>query len=204
MPEGDRFDRTFRAGWRSAYQYTKDGKASPAEIADKLAKALAENLRKASGVPGVPEMTQLIASCVPETLLDSYETLDRIVCEHTGHRHTKVAADVAKSLMVQSLSGTSGPDGDISRKFAERVCEAIVNNGFFAKAGAPLISEGRFSSLQEFREWQGTMERMVKPSVAKIANQLIQKPDANGLRAPNRISKKKTTSELLEENLLST
>ena len=204
MPEGDRFERTFRAGWRIAYQYTRDGKASPEEIADKLIKALAKNLREASGVPARREMTQLIADCSPESLLDAYGALDRIVREHNGHRHAKMAADVAKSLIVQSLSGTAGLDGDISRQFAERVCGAIVDNGFFVKAGTRLVEEGRFSNLQEFREWQGRIERVMEPSLAKIADRLIQRPDAEGLRAPNRISKKKTTSELLTEDLLST
>ena len=152
MPEGDRFERAFRDGWRSSYRYTRDGIASPEEIADRLVKALAKNLREASGVPGLPEMTQLIADCSSATLLDSYEALDRHVREYDGHRHAKIAADVAKSLIVQSLSGTAGMGGDVSTQFAERVCDAIVDNGFFAKAGARLVEEGRFSNLQEFRE----------------------------------------------------
>ena len=105
MPEGDRFERTFRAGWRSAYQQTRNGNASDEEIADKLVKSLAESQRKANGVPGFPEMAQLIADCSPATLLDSYEALDRIVRYHNGHMHTKIAADVAKSLMVQVTIG---------------------------------------------------------------------------------------------------
>ena len=202
MPEGDRFERAFRGGWRSAYQQTRNGIASDEEIADKLVKSLAESQRKANGVPGLPEMTQLIADCSPATLLDSYEALDRIVRYHNGHRHAKIAADVAKSLMVQSLSETAGMDGDISNQFAERVCDAVIENGFFAKAGTHLVEEGRFSNLQEFREWQGKIEGMIEPSIAKIAKQLVQRPDAVGLRAPNRMSRKKTTSELLGENLL--
>ena len=155
MPEGDRFERAFRAGWRSAYQLARDGRASPEEITDKLVKVLAKNLREASGVPGFPEMTQLITDCGPETLLASYEALDRIVREHSGNRHSKIGADVAKSFIVQSLSGTAGMDGDVSSQFAERVCDAIVDNGFFAKAGTRLVEEGRFSNLQEFREVAG-------------------------------------------------
>ena len=134
MPEGDRFERAFRAGWRSAYQYTRDGRASPEEIGDKLVKSLAKNLREASGVPGSTDMTQLIIYSSQETLLDSYEALDELVREHNGHRHTKIAADVAKSLVIQSLSGTAGLDEDISSQFGKRVCDAIIDNGFFAKA----------------------------------------------------------------------
>lgn len=204
MPEGDRFERAFRAGWRSVYQLARDGKVSDEEITDKLVKALAKNMREADGVPGLPEMTQMIADCRPATLLESYGALDRLVREYDGHRHAKIAADVAKSLIVQSLSGTAGVGGDISTQFAARVCDAVMDNGFFARAGTSLVEEGRFSSAQEFREWQGKIEGMIEPSVAKVAKQLVQRPDAKGLRAPNRMSKKKTTSELLGENLLST
>ena len=104
--------------------------------------------------------------------------------------------------MVQTLSGAAGIGGDLSNQFAERVCDAVIDNGFFAKAGTSLVEEGRFSNLQEFREWQGKIEGMIEPSVVKIAEQLVQRPDAKGLRAPNRMSRKKTTSELLGENLL--
>ncbi len=203
MPEGDRFERIFRAGWRSAYQYTRDGRASEEEIVDKLVKSLARNLREASGIPGFSEMAQLIAGCNPKTLLNSYEALDRIVREHNGHRHAKIAADVAKSLIVQSPSGTASLNGEVSDKFAERVCDATLDSNFFAKAGTNLVEEGVFSNLHEFREWQEKIERLMEPSIAKIADHLVQTPDAKGLRAPNRISTKKPTGELLEENLLS-
>ena len=69
MPEGDRFERVFRAGWRNAYQQARNGNASDEEIADKLVKSLAASQRKANGIPGLPEMTQLIADCSPATLL---------------------------------------------------------------------------------------------------------------------------------------
>ena len=170
-------------GGGAPYQLARDGKASPEVVTDKLVKALTKNLRDAGGIPGWPEMTQTITDCVPEEILASYEALDRLVREHNGHRHAKIAADVAKSLIVQSLSGTAGMDGDISNQFAERVCEAIIDNGLFAKAGTRLVEEGRFSNLQEFREWQGKIERMIEPSVAKIAGNLVQK---TGRKEPSR------------------
>lgn len=93
MPEGDRFERAFRAGWRIAYQLARDGRASPEEIGDKLVKSLAKNLGETGGVPGFPEMTQLITDCSQETLLPSYAALDEIVREHNGHRHAKIASE---------------------------------------------------------------------------------------------------------------
>ena len=202
MPEGDRFERSFRAGWRSAYNYTRGGGASLEEIGDKLIQTLAKNLREAGGVCTLPEMTQIVADSNPQSLLNRFRALDRIVREHNGHIHIRIAAEVAKSFAVQSPSMGTGLGGDVPRQFAQGVCEAIMENGFFAKAGTQLIAEGKFSNLQEFREWQGRVERTMSPSIAKVADQLIQRPNANGLRAPNRMSKKKATSEILGENLL--
>lgn len=202
MPEGDRFERSFRAGWRGAYTYTRGGGPPPEEIGDKLSKTLARKLREADGVPGLPEMMQIVTGSNPESLLHQFGAIDRLVREQNGHIHTKVAAEVAKSIAVQSPSIGFGLNGDVPRQFAQRVCQAIVENGFFAKAGTNLIEESRSSNLQDFREWQGRVERAMAPSIEKIADRLIERPDANGLRAPKRISKKKTTSEILRENLL--
>ena len=172
------------------------------EIGDRLIQTLAKKLREAGGVCALPEMTPMVADSNPQSLLNRFRALDRIVREHNGHIHIRIAAEVAKSFAVQSPSMGTGLDGDVPRQFAQRVCEAIMENGFFAKAGTQLVAEGKFSSLQEFRKWQGRIERTMSPSIAKVADRLIERPDANGLRAPKRISKKKTTSEILRENLL--
>jgi hypothetical protein len=55
MAEGDRLERAFRAGWRSAYRRARNDDAPPAEVADKLVTALARTLRERGGIPGVAE-----------------------------------------------------------------------------------------------------------------------------------------------------
>ena len=147
-------------------------------------------------------MTQIISDSNPEAVLRQFDALDRLVRSANGQIHTKIAAEVAKSIVVQSTSRGFGLDGDVARQFAQGICQAVVENGFFAKAGTRLVEEGRFSNLQQFREWQAGVERIMGPSIAKIADQLMEKPDAKALRTPNRMSKRKTTSEILVENLL--
>ena len=202
MPEGDRFERSFRAGWRSAYNYVRGGRASAEEIGDKLTKTLAKKLRDTGGVPQLLEMMQIIGDSNPDSVLRRFEALDRIVRLQNGELHTKIAAEVAKSILVQSPSRGFGLDGEAARQFTRGFCQAVVENGFFSKAGTHLVEEGRFSNLQQFREWQAGVERTMGPSIGKIADQLMDKPDARAVRAPNRTSKKKTTSEILGENLL--
>ena len=202
MPEGDRFERSFRAGWRSAYNYVRGGGASTEEIGDKLTKTLAKKLRDTGGVPLLPEMMQIIGDSNPGAVLRKFEALDRLVRLQCGDLHTKIAAGVAKSIVVQSPSRGFGLDGEAARQFTRGICQAVVENGFFSKAGTHLVEEGKFSNLRQFREWQGGVERTMGPSIGKIADQLMEKPDASALRAPNRMSKNKTTSEILVQNLL--
>ena len=201
MPEGDRFEKSLRA-WRRAYNYAKDEGAPPEETGDQLSKILVEEIRSSDVGPVLSEITQIIVDSSPEVLLDSFSALDRIVREQKGHIYTKVAAEIAKSIAFQSPSLGTGLDGQVFRHLAERACEAIVENGFFAKAGTRLVEEGRFANHQEFNEWKGRVERVIAPSIAKIADSLSRNPDAKSLRAPNRISKKRSTSEILRENLL--
>lgn len=201
MPEGDRFEKSLRA-WRRAYNYAKDEGAPPEETGDQLAKILVEEIRSSDVGHVLSEMTQITVDSSPEVLLDSFSALDRVVREHKGHIYIKVAAEIAKSIAFQSPSLGTGLDGQVFRHLAERVCEAIVENGFFAKAGTRLVEEGRFANHQEFSEWRGMVERIIAPSIGKIADSLARNPDAKSLRAPNRISKKRSTSEILRENLL--
>ena len=60
MAELDRFEKTFTAGWRAAYNYARGGAASDSEISDKLIKSLARNLRELGSIPGLHEMGQVL------------------------------------------------------------------------------------------------------------------------------------------------
>ena len=140
MAEGDRFVRKFPAGWRAAYLRTRIDGAPPAEVADKLMTALAKTLRKWGGVPGFGAMGEaannvvsrltLQSSGVGEEaaiLIESFNALDRIVLDKDGHRHAKIAAGVAKSLVVRQDVRANG-DGirPMTTQFAEAICAALV------------------------------------------------------------------------------
>jgi len=62
MAEGDRFERAFGAGWRSAYRRAREGIAPPAEVADKLVTALAKMLRERGGVPGFRDLEEVVGN----------------------------------------------------------------------------------------------------------------------------------------------
>ena len=73
---------------------------------------------------------------------------------------------------------------------------------FFANARQHLITQDRLANHEEARQWQGEVERAIRPDIEKVARQLVQDPGANHLRAPKGIVKKESTSNLLKAELL--
>lgn len=210
MPELDRFERIFQPGWRSAYQHAREGKASVEEIGDKLVKTLAKTLRSSEGVPGLPAMAGIVAAGDGVSILEQFNALDDIVRDRV-HRHSivrdrghsKVAAEVAKSFLVQQDASAGAPSyEDAVRQLNSGVCVALVGHYFFANARQHLVAEGKIVDHGEAREWQAQIERVIQPPIEKIATQLVQRPDAKGLRAPRSMVRKKSTNSLLEEELL--
>ena len=205
MPEGDRFEKGFGAGWRGALVLVQGGVASEEEVADKLVKSLAKTLRVEDGIPGHEAICRVMEAADIVPLLDSFQALDDTVRDHEGHRHTKVAAEVAKSLLVQedAANGTAAPEFLATRLTAE-TCSALVDHYFFGRAYPQLIAEGRFVDHEHTRQWQGRVEHAMRPAVGKLADKLVSKPNAEGLRAPRRSVPKESTRNLLGEDLLST
>ena len=216
MAEGDRFERAFGAGWRGAYRRARIEGASPAEVADKLITALARTLRERDGVPGFGEVEDAVERAVwrlslhsrgaeeeAPILIESFNQLDLIVRDKDGHRHAKVAADVAKSLLVQQ-GGLAGGDAiwPITTKLAEATCTALVEHYFFATARQNLVAEGGIGDHEDARRWQQSVEEVMQPAIRQIAERLRKDPHAEALRAPNRTVKPQLTSDLLKEGLV--
>ena len=196
--------KSLGAGWCSSFQYVKNGKVSPEEVDDKLVKTLAKYLRKHNGVPGFQAMKDVLAAPAGPSFVNCLGALDDIVRRQGGHRHTKIAADAAKSLLAQKFAGggTFEPR-NVAQLLAEKVCSALVRHYFFARVSHPLIAQGRFTTHEEFHRWQKGVEQSVQPSIEKIAAQLVKKPNAESLRAPRNTTKKKmSTSDLMDENLV--
>lgn len=202
MPEGDRFEKQFRAGWAGAARYIRDGKASIEETGDKLIKTLTKRLRDCDGAPGFDDMVNVITGHESSSLLDSFDSLDDIVRRHDGNLHSKVAAEVAKSVLVQQPNEAAAWNRALAESFAENVCAGLLEHCLFSKAERHLIDEGRFSSREEFRAYQERLTQQMMPGIRKIAEQLARNPDGKGLRAPNRKASRQSTSTILAEDLL--
>ena len=203
MVERDRFEKQFGPGWRSAYRYAREGNVPLEGICDKLVYALAQTLRENGGIPAFDEMAHILAEGRDRDLMPAFGALDDLREREDGHLHTKIGAAVAKSLFVQGeAAGRDAEPAEVRGRFAEALCYALVERNYFAKARQPLLAEGRFDSLEESAGWQSRVEEKLRPQISRIADQLVQKPNAGGLRAPNRLTRKESTGDLLAENLL--
>lgn len=203
MPENDRFEKSLGAGWRAAYQYVKNDNATPEEINDKLVESLTRTLRKNDGVPGLHAMREVIVASLGSSLLVSFDAADEIVGGEFGHRHTKVAARVAKSLLPRNLAsgGTLEPQ-NIAHSFVEKVCFALVEHYFFARVCPNLVAIGRFADHEEASRWRSQVEKDIQPTIEKVAVRLSRNADAKGLRAPRRTATKILTSDIMEETIV--
>ena len=61
-----------------------------------------------------------------------------------GHRHSKVAAAVAKSFLVQQDIGVPAL-ADTAQRLSEGACAALVEHYFFANARQHLITEEKIA-----------------------------------------------------------
>ncbi len=173
------------------------------EVCDKLTTALTKRLRDWDGVPLLHRMAQILTNARETGLLPAFTALDDIVQECGGHSHTMIAAEVAKTLIVQREAIVwSSEASKIPGIFAEAVCSALVERNYFAKARDPLIHEGVFANYEAATQWQTQLEASLQPQLTTLAARLEKYPDGKGLRAPNRRVKKESTSDLLAENLL--
>ena len=202
MVERDRFEKQFGAGWLSAYRYAREGHVSLGGIADKLVGSLARTLRECGGIPAFPDIARIVTHGRELGLLAAFGALDDLAEVQDGHRHTRIAAEVGKTLIVQWEAGAwSVEAAEIPARLAEASCLALIDHYYFAKARQPLLAEGKFGSYDEGTRWQGQVEQVLRPQLSKLAAKLEKTPDGTGLRAPNRLTKKERTSDLLAESI---
>lgn len=216
MPEGDRFERQIQPAWRRAYRLAVGNTGSNDQICDDLAKSLCETLRRAHGVPGFQEIVRCTeratsglwpppptASDVAEIILRSIASLDVLVRNHPDDRHTRIAAEIAKAFLADQLTSGGRPQrADSATTIATQTCAKLVRHYFFSRVDKRLVTQGRFASHAEAEQWQREIEVTMRPALLEIAHRLAADPDASALRAPKRTVARKSTFELLNENLL--
>ena len=123
---------------------------------------------------------------------------------HEGHRHTRIAAGVAKSMLTRQDSGdVLGTARSIVKQFATRTCRSLLGHYFFAIARGNLIEEGVLANHSDAYRWQERVFDPLDTRIDQIGDKLSDNPDAKGLRAPDRTVPRQSTEHLLKDNLLS-
>lgn len=200
MPELDRFERNFGAGWRRAFNYARNGDSSDGEIGDVLIKSLAKTLRDRGGIPGFDELIGIVCGRTGLNSIEAFTQLDRIVRNHGGHRHTKIGAEIVKAVMVVAeLDSMESPTNPT--ELAEQICVRILDHEYFDRARAHLIELDKLQSHEDSRQWQHRVLRQISPAVSRVAEQVVKDPKSLRLRAPKRTVPIKSTAELLHEDL---
>lgn len=215
MPEGDRFERNFRAGWRRAYRHARVG-ATAEELAHALTATVAKTLRDGNGIPSLGRIVEVVVDASSrlasdssgahedaKLLIEAFSALDDIVRAADGHRLARIAADAAQSFLVEQGGDASYLGSSVVQaRLCERVCWGLIDHNFWANARENLVAEGALASHEEARQWQQGIETVLKPGLGAIAARLMKHPDGKGLRAPSRIVRRETTGTLMQEDLL--
>ena len=156
MAENDRFEKHLGAGWRTAANYAEGEKASVEEIGDKIVESLVNYLRDYNGVPSFQEIVLALKAPVGPSPTEHFSTLEDIVRDQKGHRHTKVAANEAMSLLV--ISRKLEPV-DVEVRLAQAICSALVKHYFFARVCPKMTATERFSDHSRYTQTQRTTGR---------------------------------------------
>ena len=206
MAENDRFEKSFKPGSVKPYRLLLLPDVADTEVIDALITPFARTLRE-EGIPGLKEMSHSINEALwrlklstdpnlqANALIEVFDRLDDTVRSLEGHRHTKIAAETAKSMIIEDDGGV--PAGT----FEERACSAIFEHYFFAIARANLVAEGMVATQIEAIKRQRRVEHELRPQLKKLAEKLLRVTDVKTLRAPNKLTPTKRTRSLLNEDL---
>jgi hypothetical protein len=216
MPDQDRFEKSFVSTWRKVLRLSKGGIASEAELGDACSTALAQSLHQSGGCPGLHEMANVLRGFIRNqedlpllsatgcsTRIKAFEALRQIEREQGGHRTTKVAARVARSILVQ-VSKQNAPhvsEAQLGQMLSEETCFGLVDHHFFGRARAHLVGE-RFSTFHEARVWEQAVKKTMSIGIQKLAASLWQEPSAARLWAPKRSVARRSTRDLLNDPLM--
>jgi len=213
MPDEDIFQRTFAPLWRPVYRMAEGGVASEGELGAACVRALARTLRKAGGFPELNDVAKIVDDAKKErdaqplfaaggliSASESFRLLRELEMRSGGHRVTKVGARAARTLLSQpNGSGERCDSASSSETLAERTCFDLADHHFFGRSRGYLVHR-RFGNFEKERDWEHLVkEKMEEYGLKKLARQLVNKPDAKGLRVPKNARIRKSTAEILNE-----
>jgi len=213
MPDGDIFTRTMARGWRVPARLTNAGTDSEG-VARSVTRSLAQTLVEGGGCPmlrqivtTIEETRQIIArtpmyASDPVAVTGFFDSanqrLSDLVAAADGHKHTQIAVDLARSVIVELIQmghplPDTAPSGTV---IAERLCWRIVDHYHF-DAQRPLLMGHRFSTFDEAQVWRAEVSAIMASRVTVIADNLERDPTGQTVRNPRWPRQMMSTAEVL-------
>ena len=193
MPDDDRLPRSLSARWRRVLKAFQAGEPQEA-IEHHVAKATAETLRRAHGVPELPALgAQAYLAAVADH--DSDGGSRREPSAHIPTRLARQAVDALSAAMKDRLALTS-PD-TAALLLARRVV-AEVAYSFGLDRMAPVLMGDGLDPVELRHRFEGIAQ---SNPLSELAKRLLAHPDGSGLRAPGRRQVKLATADLMDVDI---
>jgi hypothetical protein len=193
MPDDDRLPRSLSARWRRVLKAFQAGEPQEA-IEHHVAKATAETLRRAHGVPELPALgAQAYLAAAADHGGDGGSRRDPSA--HIPTRLARQAVDALSAVMKDRLALTS-PD-TAALLLARRVV-AEVAYAFGLDRMAPVLMGDGFDPVELHRRFEGIAQ---SNPLGEPAKRLLAHPDGSGLRAPGQQRVRLATADLMDVNI---
>ncbi len=196
MPDDDRIPRYLTGPWRKVLRCLQ-GRESAERAADAVTSALAATLRSVHGVPNLLD----IAARMQEAATGGPVAQSRVPASEAARRHvpTDVAERAAASFAVtmrEELALVSPAQAALM--LARRVVTGLAYQYGLDRIGPVLAAEGAYNT----NELQALFtEILASDQVSKLAQRLLPRPSATGLRAPPRRRLRRPTEDLVHVSL---
>ncbi len=199
MPDGDVIYRTLVPCWRRPYRLIKGGADDTVILGSAVLKALAKNLRKAGGAPGLTDVAAIVAAVAGRqtdapSALGELRAVER---RERGHVHTRVLVQVGSRMVVELSHGGTAPL-DLPVALAERFCAQLVDFNLFSRVTPSLVGT-RFASHNKSASFQEQLMGAIGERLRKEARSLVRRPSGVSIRAPSVAGSRRPTAQTLYE-----
>lgn len=198
MPDNDLVPSRLGRHWSRPFRAALEG-VNAAEVGDEIRAAAAAALRDADGCPGIVELACAVRDAARSGDVTAWERAAREFLDRNGRSVlAQTMVREADGLLCTDRDGLAiMGDPDVSRDVAGGGLRRWVDERMWGRGRDLLLeSYGTFDDARRFE-----LAANDQASLLELAERLIARPDAAGLRAPDRKVRPHPTSSLLHEKL---
>lgn len=193
MPDDDRLPRSLSARWRRVLKAFQAGEPQEA-IEHHVAKATAETLRRAHGVPELPTLgAQAYLAAVADYGGDGGSRR-----EPSAQIPTRLARQAVGALSAAMKDRLALTSPDIAALLLARRVVSEVAYSFGLDRMAPVLMGDGFDPVELRHRFEGIAQ---SNPLGELAKRLLAHPDGSGLRAPGRRRVKLATADLMDVDI---